>query len=180
MASAVSSFAEEPAAAKSLSPQTQEAVRLLASQDSYEREKGFLRLEALREPAALDSIRPFLDSQDPEMRAASLRAVAAIAGAQSSPVLLKALDDRDAAVRRAALLGLEPFQAQDKTILPAFIKALTDRSVEVRMTSVDAVSRFDSPEARAAIRERYKEELHPDVRKVLKMAMQRIDSADGR
>lgn len=158
-------------------PQAVEAMQLLDVDDPYQRQLGFLRLEALREPATLDAVRKYLDSKDPEMRAQSLRAIAAIEGAGACPVLLQRLKtDRHPLVRRAALLGLEPFQSVDSTLLPAFLEALADHNPEVRMTAADVVSRIDDPRARQAIRLRLRKEHTRDVRRVLNMAMTRLGS----
>ena len=154
-----------------------DAMRLLESEDAYQRAVGFLRLEALREPSTVETIAKYLASRSPETRANSVRAVAAIQGAAAVPTLLHALaTDKDSTVRRAALLGLEPLQQSDAAILPAFIKALRDPRTDVRITAVDIVSRIDSPLARTAIRTRNKRERRPDVRRVLEMAMQRLGS----
>ena len=165
----------EEAPATSPSPKAVEAMQLIASNDPYQRQLGFLRLEALREPATVGAIREYLRSPDPELRAYSLRAVAAIQGAQGVPVLLEAFrTDKHPRVRRTALLGLEPLQAVSPDILSAFLKALRDRDTEVRMAAVDIVSRVDDPRARDAILTRYRRERRRDVRRVLDMAMKRL------
>ena len=157
------------------SPKAVDAMKLLTSGDPYQRQLGFLRLEALREPSTVGTIQPYTESRDPEMRASSLRAMAAIDGARAIPLLLQALrTDRHPRVRRAALLGLEPLQQSDPEILPAFLKALRDRNTEVRMTAVDVVSRIKDPRAREAIRTRYRREHRRDVRRVLELAKKRL------
>ena len=173
---AVRAFAEERAALPAVpSPKALEAMRLLDSNDAYQRELGFLRLEALREISTVDTIAAHLTSRNPETRAYSLRAMAAIQGNAAVPLLLRTLKtDKDSHVRRAALLGLEPLQETDPAVLPAFIKALRDPKTDVRITAVDIVSRIDSPLAREAIRTRNKREQRRDVRRVLAMAMQRL------
>lgn len=159
------------------SPKAVEAMRLLESEDPYQRQLGFLRLEALREPGTVSAIQRYVDSRDPEMRAYSLRALAAIEGTVAVPLLLDKLKtDKAPRVRRAAALGLEPLQQRDPAILPAFIKALRDPSTEVRISAVDVVSRIDDPRAREAIRTRHKREGRRDVRRVLGMAMNRVES----
>ena len=152
-----------------------EAIRLLESPDPYERQLGFLRLEALREPSTVEAIERYVAHPDPEVRAESLRALAAIQGLVAAPRLLQALKtDRHPVVRRAALLGLEPLVKGHPDILPACLKALRDRSTEVRITAVDMVSRIDDPAAREAIRLRNKREGRRDVRRVLDLAMRRL------
>ena len=159
------------------SPNALEAMQLLESSDPYQRQMGFLRLEALREPSTVEVIRRYLDHRDPEVRAYSLRALAAIEGVAAVPVLLERLrTDRQPQVRRAALLGLEPLQSSHPDILPAFVKALRDRSTEVRITAVDIVSRIDDPKAREALLMREKRERRKDVKRVLKLALQRVKS----
>ena len=172
-----SAFAEEPAQPAALPPSQKaaDAMRLLESEDAYQRELGFLRLEALREQSTVGTIAKYLMSRNPETRAYSLRAVAAIQGAAAVPMLLRALAaEKDSMVRRAALLGLEPLEQTDPAILPAFIKSLRDPKTDVRITAVDIVSRIDSPLAREAIRTRNKRERRHDVRRVLEMAMKRL------
>ena len=169
------SGADETGTPVGLSPRAVEAIQLLSSRDPYQRQTGFLRLEALREPATIGTITTYLRSQDPDMRAWSVRALAAIQGAAAAPELLAILrDDRHPDVRRAVLLGLEPHQANDPAILPAFLTALHDRHPEVRMTAVDIVSRINEPRAREAILLRNKRESNRNVRRVLSLAMKRI------
>lgn len=154
---------------------TAEALQLLKSQDPYQQRLGFLRLEALRDPSTLPEIRPYLDSRDPDLRAYSLRAVAAIDGLKAVPLLLERLKkDGQPRVRRAAVLGLEPLAKDDARILPALIDALRDRSTEVRMAAVDVVSRVDDPRAKKAILLRNQWEWRRDVKRVLKLAIKRI------
>ena len=156
------------------SPEAVNAMRLLESQDLYQQELGFLRLEALREPSTVKTITRYLDHRSADVRAYSLRAIAAIDGVAAVPLLLTHLRDRHPTVRRAALLGLEPLQSSNPEILPAFIKALKDHDTEVRIAAVDVVSRIDDSRARAAIRLRQTQERRRDVRRVLKLAAQRL------
>jgi ribosome-associated translation inhibitor RaiA len=159
------------------SPKAVEAMQLLESKDPYQRQLGFLRLEALREPSTVGAIEGYLTSKDPETRAYSLRAVAAIRGPTAVPLLLETLrTDRHPKVRRAALLGLEPFVQADPDVIPSLIHALRDRKPVVRMTAVDIVSRINDPQARAALLTRNKRERNRDVRRVLKQAMERLGS----
>ena len=152
-----------------------EAIRLIESTDAYQRQLGFLRLEAFRDPATLDVVKRHLADRDPDMRSYSLRALAAIGGPASAPTLLEALrHDKHPTVRRAALLGLEPLQQSNPDILPAFIAALRDKSTEVRITAVDIVSRVDHPRAKEAILKRNKREYNRNVRRALSLAMKRL------
>jgi ribosome-associated translation inhibitor RaiA len=168
---------EEGAVPIQPSPKAVEAMQLLDSEDAYQRQLGFLRLEALREPATVPIILRHLGSKDPEIRAYSLRAVAAIQGAAAVPLLLETLKaDKHPKVRRAALLGLEPFVLADPDVMPSLIRALRDRKPVVRMTAIDIVSRIDHPQAREAILLRNRRERHRDVRRVLKLAVERIGS----
>jgi len=165
----------EPQQPDTPSPKAIEAMKLLDAPDPYQQQLGFLRLEALREPSTAETIKKYLQSPNEDMRSYSVRALAAIEGVAAVPVLLEQLkSDRTPRVRRAALLGLEPFQEADPRILSAFIKALRDRSPEVRMSAVDVVSRIDDPRAREAIFTRNQRERDRDVRRVLAMAIKRI------
>ena len=161
---------------ESASAEAAEAIRLLESADSHEQHVGFLRLEALREPVTAHAIKPYIDSADPTTRARSVRALAAIEGIKAIELLLdRARNDRGAVVRRAALLALEPLRAHvPERYLTVCIAALLDRNTETRMTAVDLVSRIDDPRAREAIRSRERREQRRDVRRVLKMAMERL------
>lgn len=164
--------AEDPGPAN---PQAKDAIALLESNDPYQRQVGFLRLEALRDPSTLSAVRRYLDARDPERRAEAVRALAAIQGAPAVPQLLGVLRaDKHPQVRRAALLGLEPLSRANPDILPAFLVALRDRKPEVRMTAVDIVSRIDDPRARSAIRQRNRRERDRNVRRVLSLAMARL------
>ncbi len=163
---------EHPAA---LSPALQQLASHADDKDVYERQKAFLRIEATRDPGFVPLLQQHVQSRDPHTRAFSVRALAAIAGSAAIPTLLdSATHDRKSDVRVAALLGLEPLRDRDPSIEPVFLKALRDRSADVRMVAVDIVSRSPAPEAKEAIRKRWKREHHGDVRRVLKDAMKRI------
>lgn len=177
----VASFAAAPfvfaAEAQAITPAARvaEALQLLKSEDPYKQELGFLRLEALRDRSTLPEIRPYLDNHDPDLRAYSLRAVAAIDGLNAVSLLLERLKtEKHPRVRRAAVLGLEPFAKDDPRILPALIGALRDHSTEVRIAAVDVVSRIHDPKAKEAILLRNKWEWRADVKRVLKVAVKRI------
>lgn len=175
LATAPAARAVEEAAGRPPSPQAAEALQLLTSEDDYQRKLGFLRLEALRELSTLPTLRAYLTDRDPEMRAYSLRAVAAVEGVAAAPTLVATLQaDKEPRVRRAAVLGLEPFAMVDQAWLPPLLKALTDRSTEVRMTAVDVVSRIPNTRAREAILTRHRREQRPDVRRVLELAVKRL------
>jgi len=166
---------ELPAPSTAPSPKAVEAMQLLQSSDAYQQELGFLRLEALRELSTVPTIRQYVTSKSPETRAYSLRALAAIQTIAAVPLLLDILrTEKDARVRRAALLGLEPLVQADPAILPVLIQALRDRRVEIRIAAVDIVSRIDDPRARQAILVRNQRERQRDVRRVLVMAMNRM------
>ena len=158
-----------------LDPRAQNAAALLDSTDAYQRQVGFLRLEALRDPATGPIIRRHMASKDAEHRAQAVRALGAVEGVRAVPDLIDALrNDRDPDVRRSALLGLETLAPQDPQVLPALIGALRDSKAEVRMSAVDVVSRIDDPRAREAIRERDRRERNRNVRRVLSAAMDRL------
>lgn len=167
------------AAAETLpSPKAADALELLKSGDAYQRSLGFLRLEALREPATLEPIRAYTASRDEEVRAYAWRAVAAIQGPSAVPALLEAYQaEPHSRVRRAILLGLEPLQASDPAVLPVFIAAMRHADQPLCMTAVDIVSRIHHPDARAAVRERAKKEGRRDVRRVLKAALARLPAS---
>ena len=169
-------FAEDAAPSQQdLNARAADALRLVNSADPYQRQLGFLRLEALRDPSTVSAIQPYVTSRDPELRASGLRALAAIQGVEAIPLLLNALKtDRQPQVRRAALLGLEPLQQANPEILPACIQALRDRKPEVRMAAIDIVSRIDDPRAREAILQRKRREHNRDVRRVLAMGLKRL------
>lgn len=155
------------------SPEATRLLKQLEAKDAYTRQFAFIELEALREPATAPIVRRYLDNRDPDTRAFSIRALAAIEGPASVPTLLDRLTrERNPRVRVAVVLALEPLQ--DPAILPAFIGKLRDRNREVRMALVDAVSRVDRPEAREAIRRRWRRERDRDVRRVLEEAMKRV------
>ncbi len=167
------------ATAAPVDSRVQEAARGLQSEDEFLRQKAFLQLEALRDPAAVPFIRPYADSKDADTRAWSLRALVAIQGVDAVPLLIERLkSDQQPAVRRAVILGLEPLLAKDPSLVPLMIDRLDDRSPEVRIAAIDVVSRIDHPDARNAVRARVKREGNRDVRKVLTAAMDRIQSAE--
>lgn len=174
---APSARGEEQARRGPPSPRAEELIAQLASDDAYEQQVAFVRLEALREPATLTALTPYLAHRDPDTRSYAVRALGAIGGIAEIPALLEILrTDRHPRVRRAALLALEPIQQADPAILPAFLKALRDRKPEVRITAADIVSRVDDPRARDAIRTRYQRERDRDVRRVLTEAIKRVGS----
>lgn len=166
---------EPPAPSAAPSPKAVEAMQLLQSSDAYQQQLGFLRLEALRELSTVPMIQPYVTSKNPDTRAYSLRALAAIQTVAAVPLLLETLRrEKDTRVRRAALLGLEPLVKADPAILPVLIQALRDRRVEIRIAAIDIVSRIDDPRARQAILVRNQRERQRDVRRVLVMAMNRM------
>ena len=157
------------------SPKAIEAIQLLDSKDPYDRQLGFLRLEALREPATLPVIQQYSSSEDADTRAYSLRAIAAIQGAEAVPFLLERFkSEKHQRVRLALLLALEALQEGRPEVLAALIRALRDRSTEVRMCAVDIISRIHEPSAREALLSRNRRERRRDVRRVLDLAMKRI------
>lgn len=165
----VGSAQEQPSA---FSPDVQAAIKLLDSEDLYTRQLGFLRLEALRDPATIPVIRRYVASKDPDARALSARALAAIEGTGAIPTLVELLmHDKSPRVRLAAILALEPLK--DPSVMPALIERLRDRKPEVRMAAADVVSRMDHPQAREAIRTRWRRERHRDVQRVLQEAIAR-------
>lgn len=167
--------AAEPA--PPLSTEAQALIPQLNSPDEYARRLAFLRLEALREPASAELIRPYLGSRDPDTRAFAVRGLAAVEGVKAAPYLLEQLRrDKQPRVRVAAILALEPLAVDDPQIVPALIERLRDRKPDVRMAAVDAVSRFDLAEARQAILTRARREQNRDVQRVLAMAVERISN----
>ncbi len=162
--------AETPA---DLSPEARDALRLIQSNEPYQRQTGFLQLEALRQPETAQAVRPYLDSKDPDMRAWTVRALAAVERQQAIPMLVDRLqNDPHETVRLAALLALEPFD--NPAVAPALLRALHDRHPHVRMAAVDAVSRLNGPRAKEAIVIRWRRERNRDVRRVIYLAMKRI------
>ena len=169
------SRAEDSAPVPPLSTEAQALIPQLDSPDDYARRLAFLRLEALREPASADLIRPYLGSRDPETRSFAVRALAAVEGVKAVPYLLEQLTrDKQSRVRVAAILALEPLAPEDPQIVPALIDRLRDRKPDVRMAAVDAVSRFDLAEARQAVLLRARRENNRDVQRVLAQAVARI------
>ena len=155
---------EQPAA---LSAETQELIKGLDSEVGYLRQKAFIRLEALREPATAAVVRRYLTSRDVSTRAFSVRALAAIEGVAAIPTLMERARRDKPRVRVTALLALEPLAAQEPALVPFFIGKLRDRNAEVRMAAVDIVSRLDDPRAREALNVRWRRERHRDVRRIL-------------
>jgi ribosome-associated translation inhibitor RaiA len=155
---------EEPVA---LSAEAQELIKGLGSEDSYLRQKAFIRLEALREPATAAVVRRYLASRDVNTRAFSVRALAAIEGVAAIPTLMERATRDKPRVRVTALLALEPLADQEPALVPFFIGKLRDRNAEVRMAAVDIVSRLDDPRAREALNVRWRRERHRDVRRIL-------------
>ena len=163
------------AAEPTISPEAQELIAKLDAKDVYERQKTFLRLEALREPATAAAIRERIRSRNAHTREFSVRALAAVEGAGAIPTVVERLrEDRVVQVRLAALLALEPLQTYDSSLTLVFIRALRDRSPDVRMAAADVVSRINHPIAREAVLTRWRQERHRDVRRVLEDAMKRI------
>jgi HEAT repeat protein len=158
-----------------LSPEIQALLPLLEAPDVSTRQSGFLQLEALRDPASADLVRGYAEHRDPDTRAFGVRALGAISGIAAVPVLVERLrQDRAPKVRLAALLALEPLR--DPSAMPALIGALRDRHPHVRMAAVDVVSRMDEPDAKEAIRRRWRRERNRDVRRVLEQANARLDA----
>ena len=167
--------AETAAVVEPLSAEAKAIIATLQARpsDDYTRQRAFLELEALREPASVAAIRALLNDQDEHTRAYSVRALTAVEGTPSVPDLLERLErERSPVVRVAIVLGLEPLHAPAATA--PLIKHLRDRNKEVRMAAVDVVSRMNDPQAREAILVRWKRERDRDVRRVLELARKRV------
>jgi HEAT repeat protein len=159
-----------------ISPEAQALLPGLDAPDDFTRQATFLQLEALRDPSTASIIRNYIDNPDPDTRAYSLRALAAIARADAVPLLVdRARSDRVPRVRIAALLALEPLR--DPAATQVILSALRDRHPQVRMAAIDVASRLEQPEARAAIQQRARRERDRDVRRVLEMAVERLSDA---
>ena len=166
---------------ETMSQEAHEVIQRLDDRDLYLRQQAFLRLEALREPATGAVVRQHLSSRNIRTRSFSARALAAIEGSTAAPVLIERLKrDRSPVVRTAVLLALEPLKHQHPDIIPAFIESLRDRHKDVRIAAVDVVSRIDRPEAREAVKRRWRRERNRDVRRVLETAMERLGEPTGR
>ena len=156
------------------SPHALEAMQLLTSEDLYQRQLGFLRLEALREASTIETIAHYVSDPEPAVRAYSLRALAAVQGAGSVPALLGAFSDKHPIVRRAAVLGLEPLIPTHAESLPALIALLNDRNPYVRMAVIDVLSRQDAVLAKEAVLSHRRHERDRDVKRVLNAAIKRL------
>ena len=70
-------------------------------------------------------------------------AILSAQGPEAVPSLIQRLDDRDAAVRFWAVIGLTNAAARDEPSVNVLQKALTDPSVEVRIVAAEALCRID-------------------------------------
>jgi HEAT repeat protein len=170
-------FAQESGASSSdkqaISKEAQDAIALLDSKDQMQSRLGFMRLEALREPATAETIKKYLSSQDEYVRASALRALSAVEGLKSTEVLSSCLtSDKSEHVRLHAALALEPLK--DPKAYDALIKGMEDKSAEVRMASVEAFSRINEPGVIDALFVRQKQETNKEVQKVIDNAIKRI------
>ena len=171
---AVEGRAQE-ASTSAISPEAQRLIDQFEADDPYLRRQAFLQLEALREPATASVVHRYLTHRQAEIRALSVRAIAAIEGLKAVPTLIERLQhDRSPYVRLQAILAIEPFLAQETSAVPQLIKALRDRHPDVRMAAIDVVSRIETAEAQEALAVRWKRERHRDVRRVLEAAMKRL------
>ncbi len=160
----------------SLATEAQVWVDQLDDDDLFLRQKAFLELEALRDPASADTIRAHLTALDPNTRAFSARALAAVAGRSAVPVLLERwTKERHLYVRSSILIALEPFWEQEPAVVATVLKALRDRKRDIRMVAADIASHINRPEAREALQVRWKRERDRDVRLVLKRIMKDLD-----
>jgi len=148
----------------------------LDDEDLFVRQKAFMELEALRDPASMDAIRARLTAPDPNTRAFSARALAAVASRSAVPVLLERwTKERHVYVRSSILIALEPFLEQEPSVVTTVLNALRDRKRDIRMAAADIAGHINRPEARAALQVRWKRERDRDVRRVLERIMKALD-----
>ena len=121
-----------------ISPEVNQALRLLMANDVFSKQAGLLKLEALRDPSTMSAVRPFLDDSNPLLRAQALTAARAIQGKSAIPLLVDRLArDRHADVRRQAANELH--ELADPSTVPPLVSALEDRQVVVRVAAVEAL-----------------------------------------
>jgi HEAT repeat protein len=81
-------------------------------------------LEDLSDPALADSIKPFLRHENARVRQAALMRVFELLGPDSETSLIRALHDRDAVMRRAAVACLGSLNSQHTEVLAFYTGAL--------------------------------------------------------
>ena len=131
------------------------------------------RSAALGSSAALAALDAALrTAPDEEVRAAAARAMPS--GPDTAAALLAALDDREAAVRRAAAmqLGRAERSAVDASV-PALVKALKDSSADVRREAATGLGRLRAPVAADALIARLRDD-DPAVRDAATWALDEL------
>lgn len=133
-----------------VSPEVHRALRLLTASDVFSKKAGLLELEALRDPATLSAVQPFLDDPNPALRAQALTTARAIQGRAAIPLLVGRLaQDRSEIVRRQAANELH--ELRDPSTAPGLTAALQDRRVTVRIAAVEALGALRDPSVTPAI-----------------------------
>jgi HEAT repeat protein len=92
-----------------MSRAVQDLLQALAGEDDLSAEAaaaGLSGLDPALQQQALAALQALLSTPQPDQRWWAARALAALPGAEITPLLLQALEDEDASVRQCALLGL--------------------------------------------------------------------------
>lgn len=106
------------------------------------------------DPAALPSLKKYLDCPEPEIRRLAALAIGKLAGVVDGPAAVKILQtllwDQDSRVRRASLRAISAYGATSITVLED-LRDVTIRSYEKPVTRRDAAKAIDTIEASVRI-----------------------------
>ncbi|MEP0958030.1 HEAT repeat domain-containing protein [Microcoleus sp. FACHB-1515] len=119
-----------------------------------EAEWRLLAVQALSQIRHSETIAPLLEvvqDADPQIRAAAIEALSSFHDVRIPPVLLNALGDIAAPVRREAIVGLGFHQQLADAIVPRLQACLYDFNLEVCRQAAIALGRLQSPAAADAL-----------------------------
>jgi HEAT repeat protein len=150
-------------ALRKFGPKAEEAVPALVKGLKAEDETGQFRMDAAealwridKHPAAIPALAETLRNKRLSDRILAASALGRI-GSPAVPALIKAVEDTDAYVRRAAAAALENVGPIGRPAIPALTRALDDESAFVRVHAARALWRLDQhPAAVPALAEALK------------------------
>lgn len=126
-------------------------VRALSDEDAAVRASAARALGAIRSPDALkDLVRVLETDPDAETRRQAAMSLGFIGGAEGQEPLIRALKDKDAGPRLAAVRALAVMKA--KKAAPALRECLADKSPEFRRTAAEALGEIKDPASAPRLR----------------------------
>src|SRR5205823_4981977 len=130
---------------------TAELVAVLEEPNGWRRDKAQQMLIWQKDPAAVEPLRRLASSGRSAL--ARLHALYTLneLGGLEAPLVIAAMKDEDAAVRRAAVALAEPLGGDKPGVIEAAAKLVGDPDPAVRLQLACSLGQWDNPEAAGAL-----------------------------